>query len=234
VLAVGDAEFQRKCLGKMGDVAHAGRTVLFVSHNMAAVRGLCSRSLLLRQGRVEIDGSSDRVIAAYLADVGAGSGDKRSWSYRHRGARVAIEDVEVLVDGAAAAAVQSGDEVTFRIGYRALVPEVIGEELSMSVELYAEGQRVANLWTNFHSGRGLPIAPRGHLACTLPRWPFRNAPFRVDVYTHIGPDTQDWIQECASFTSHDGDYYGSGFITNPDQGILFLDHRWSAGRPGDA
>jgi lipopolysaccharide transport system ATP-binding protein len=67
VLAVGDAQFQKKCLGKMEDVARQGRTVLFVSHNMAAVRNLCSQAILLRDGRAELAGPTDDVIAHYLA-----------------------------------------------------------------------------------------------------------------------------------------------------------------------
>ncbi|HOT90768.1 MAG TPA: ABC transporter ATP-binding protein [Anaerolineae bacterium] len=66
VLAVGDAAFQKKCLGKMGDVAKEGRTVLFVSHNMAAVRSLCSRSVLLDRGQVIVNGSTEMVVTRYL------------------------------------------------------------------------------------------------------------------------------------------------------------------------
>lgn len=66
VLAVGDAEFQKKCLGKMEDVAHQGRTVLFVSHQMNSVRTLCSRCLLLRNGLLLTDGPVEDVISAYL------------------------------------------------------------------------------------------------------------------------------------------------------------------------
>ena len=71
VLAVGDVQFQKKCIGKMSEVAHHGRTVLFVSHNMAAVRNLCSRALLLDHGRNELDGTPDTVIAHYLANNAA-------------------------------------------------------------------------------------------------------------------------------------------------------------------
>lgn len=75
VLAVGDAEFQKKCLGKMGDVAKGGRTVLFVSHNMGAVQALCCRVLRLADGRVAGVGSTAAEVAAYLsAAVGAGRG----------------------------------------------------------------------------------------------------------------------------------------------------------------
>jgi lipopolysaccharide transport system ATP-binding protein len=66
VLAVGDAAFQKKCLSKMGDVAHAGRTVLFVSHNMTAIRSLCARAALIEGGRLASDGGIDEVIALYL------------------------------------------------------------------------------------------------------------------------------------------------------------------------
>src|SRR5262249_39772458 len=67
VLAVGDSEFQKKCLGKMRDVAGLGRTVLFVSHNMAAVRALCPRAVLLDAGRLIVTGPSDEVISRYVA-----------------------------------------------------------------------------------------------------------------------------------------------------------------------
>ena len=67
VLAVGDASFQKKCLGKMGDVAQQGRTVLFVSHNMDAVRRLCSRCVLLEAGEVATDGKPAGVISRYLS-----------------------------------------------------------------------------------------------------------------------------------------------------------------------
>src|SRR5581483_6289977 len=70
VLAVGDAEFQEKCLGKMRDVTRDGRTVVFVSHNLAAVRSLCSRALLLDQGRLVFDGRTGDAVERYLQRAG--------------------------------------------------------------------------------------------------------------------------------------------------------------------
>jgi len=69
VLAVGDAAFQKKCVGKMGEVARVGRTVLFVSHNMGAVRSLCDRALWIDQGQIKMDGEASQVITAYLSSV---------------------------------------------------------------------------------------------------------------------------------------------------------------------
>jgi len=69
VLAVGDVEFQKKCMGKMGDVAREGRTILFVSHNMTAITNLCHRAILLKQGKVEFDGDVVIGVRKYLNDV---------------------------------------------------------------------------------------------------------------------------------------------------------------------
>jgi lipopolysaccharide transport system ATP-binding protein len=78
VLAVGDAEFQRRCLGRMEDFGANGRTVLFVSHNMQAVAQLCDRAILIEEGRITRDGPSGDVVAHYL-QTSAGIGSSRSW-----------------------------------------------------------------------------------------------------------------------------------------------------------
>src|SRR5213076_1953142 len=74
VLAVGDAEFQKKCLGKMGEVARGGRTVLFVSHNMTAVQQLCNRAMLMRAGWIAVQGKTVEVIAAHIGEADGSSG----------------------------------------------------------------------------------------------------------------------------------------------------------------
>jgi lipopolysaccharide transport system ATP-binding protein len=72
VLAVGDAAFQRKCLGKMEDVAHSGRTVVFVSHNMGAVNSLCSRAIWVDKGQIREEGPAQQIVAHYLDSVREG------------------------------------------------------------------------------------------------------------------------------------------------------------------
>lgn len=105
VLAVGDAEFQRKCLGKMRDIASGGRTILFVSHNMNAVQRLCHQALWLEQGQVVAQGATEKIVADYLADANAlaspgdwfdarhvvhrGSGEARFVELRYRGGDLA-------------------------------------------------------------------------------------------------------------------------------------------------
>jgi lipopolysaccharide transport system ATP-binding protein len=79
VLAVGDAAFQRQCLGKMHDISRSGRTILFVSHNMPAITRLCDRALLFADGQLVDDGPSDRVVARYLGSA-FGTTARRDWS----------------------------------------------------------------------------------------------------------------------------------------------------------
>jgi len=80
VLAVGDAQFQEKCLGKMGDVSEEGRTILFVSHNMKAIEHLCPRVILLENGSVSLVGNSNLVVDHYLGrDMGIESKGERRW-----------------------------------------------------------------------------------------------------------------------------------------------------------
>jgi len=105
VLAVGDAAFQRKCLGKMGDVAGHGRTILFVSHNMTAVQALCSRALWLDEGRIRMIGEVGDVVSHYLREA-ASSVTERIWTDKEyaSGDNVALQRACIVpADGTAAA-----------------------------------------------------------------------------------------------------------------------------------
>ena len=94
VLAVGDAEFQNKCLGKMHDVAHQGRTVLFVSHNMAAVERLCERSILLRSGEIAKDATTDLTIRAYSRDaIDRHLASKKEWAFNSEKLKLQVKNV---------------------------------------------------------------------------------------------------------------------------------------------
>jgi lipopolysaccharide transport system ATP-binding protein len=94
VLAVGDVEFQNKCLGKMKDVAHSGRTVLFVSHNMAAIRQLCSSAILLQQGRISLFGTADQVVSRYLTT------SHDATSFKPKVSRYGIELADITLEEA--------------------------------------------------------------------------------------------------------------------------------------
>jgi lipopolysaccharide transport system ATP-binding protein len=152
VLAVGDAEFQRRCLGKMQEVSAGGRTVVFVSHNMAAVQRLCSRAVLIDKGRLVLDGMPGEVVAAYL---------DRGWSVDETGVTVIGDDADrfkgscaarlrkvLLTDtgGRPTSSVRLGQRFRITLTFDILRP--IGEavvEIGIST---TEGQRFATVQTS--------------------------------------------------------------------------------------
>ena len=119
VLAVGDVEFQKKCLGKMGEVAKAGRTVLFVSHNMLSIQNLCTRGILLESGRISMDGSITDVINKYL-DQGAEKTGEVSWASPDTAPgnkRVRLKAVRVVSEGQVTGVVDISKEFRIEIDY---------------------------------------------------------------------------------------------------------------------
>lgn len=116
VLAVGDYEFQRRCLGKMNEVAHSGRTVLFVSHNMTAIEELCAQSIWLKNGRMEASGETRAVVARYLAVTG-GSADWTIDAHTEREGTgtVRITRLELLAAKEDEAISQLGFRQSFRV-----------------------------------------------------------------------------------------------------------------------
>ena len=152
VLAVGDAEFQRKCVGRMRELSQTrGRTVLFVSHNDAAIRQLCPRSIWLDSGAVHMDGPSDEVVPAYLAaqssqavlDDWVDVGDRQ----RSGSGEVQFREVRMSVPGRAdARALAPGDPLTVTCRVEATQPVECG-----SIAVYfstASGLKVVSAGTN--------------------------------------------------------------------------------------
>jgi lipopolysaccharide transport system ATP-binding protein len=135
VLAVGDAEFQKKCLGKMSEVAGGGRTVLFVSHNMAAVETLCSRSVHLAAGRVVGDGETTEIVEAYL----------RAHCIRTRSAPLQQRKLQegLILERVCLSSldVRSGDAIDIKIDFKAEAP---GQLYECAVLFYStKGLRIA-------------------------------------------------------------------------------------------
>jgi lipopolysaccharide transport system ATP-binding protein len=131
VLAVGDIEFQKKCLGKMKDVAGQGRTVLFVSHNMQAVLNLCSRAVLLRGGVISNDDLCARVVDQYLTNNLTQNIFRPEPSKRRGNRRAEIESfrIEPLIP-------KTGNPLSFvfRVAHRSSAPVVIRFDLAVSIK----------------------------------------------------------------------------------------------------
>ena len=169
VLAVGDAAFQKKCLGKMGDVARQGRTVLFVSHNLGAIRSLCSRGIVLQEGALTFDGPVDAAISTYLAGLTAheeeGQADFGAEGLLFDGLRLLA--VRLRDDaGQVRALFDAADAVRLDVEYEVLAP-LRGARAVLRVTT-VEGE-IAFQSTD-HQARAEEQAPGRYVTrCTIPR-----------------------------------------------------------------
>jgi lipopolysaccharide transport system ATP-binding protein len=173
VLAVGDAQFQKKCLGKMGQVAGGGRTVLFVSHNMSSVQALCKKAIYLEAGRLKSAGSASDITAEYLRDTG---GVKPLTSVVDVGEACQIVGLSVSPD---VVAQHSSSEITLRLQARG--DTVINE---LSVLVYSLHQvRVAMIDLR---SIGLPqrLRPGDSIVAraTVKSWPLVEGDYTLGVY----------------------------------------------------
>jgi len=232
VLAVGDIAFQQKCLGKMQQVAGGGRTVLFVSHQMAAVQRLCARCVYLQQGRVLLDGDTRKVIDHYLSESTRGSG-AASWNANRSNPWLKIESVDLLVDGETRQTVPAGATLTLRVHYRCTEPGRFKEGLECGFIVSSQGQKLANFWSNAGLGHSLAIAPRGVISCTVPAWPFRTMPMSLQVHLNYRLENLVDVPEALCFESLDSDRFGTGIVPHASEGIVLLPHTWTGQTSND-
>ena len=196
VLAVGDVEFQKKCLGKMSDVAQTGRTVLFVSHNMAAISSLTQRCLVIGAGRLLFTGTSGDAIAKYVA---MGARPDAKTRFLGRGQHTRICDVALLdSEGVATRAYTPGLPFNLRIEF-----ETDGASgLSLEALLVNDiGQRIALASLHQFHGVSLPAkAGRyGTVVRLAPLW-LASGSYRFDVMSSLVNVSWDhWIEDALEF-----------------------------------
>lgn len=194
VLAVGDVAFQRKCLGKMGDLSHSGRTVLFVSHNMQAVRSLCSEAIWLDQGQVKAVGSSAKVIETYLdaASRNEKSGDlNAALAAMPPDPAFRMNYVSLEQDGVTTTTVLSGKPLDLVLGYT-LLRDTPGFHICIQV-FDVEGTM---LLETIHNGdaEDLPVVERGDYVSrvSFPAEFFAAHAFEVAIVPSIASQRDIW------------------------------------------
>lgn len=169
VLAVGDAAFQKRCLGKIGDVATSGRTVLFVSHNMGAIRSLCERAILLEGGKLVLDTDPATAITAYLSNVGVtGTEGIVSWSREDapQTEEVALRKIQTLGQSGEPRDLFEADQpITVEVHYE--VKKALSGARILLAMLTQEGE-LAFLTTD-HNSRQVSESPGMYKSvCTIP------------------------------------------------------------------
>jgi lipopolysaccharide transport system ATP-binding protein len=231
VLAVGDSEFQRKCLGKMREVATEGRTVLFVSHNMAAVQQLCQRGLMLHQGKLMFCGTIDDTVRKYIGQVKTltltevGKRKDRTGSQWLKFTKVVIHDSE----GNEINQVMSGQDIFVRLYYES-EKEMRNALVFVSFNLRNnQGVLLTNM-NSVDSGFGrLDIYRRGYFECQWPKFNLRFGDYDCNLFCSINDEIVDWMQSAFIINVQDGNFFQSGKLVGA-QGEILIHHSWSSGR----
>jgi lipopolysaccharide transport system ATP-binding protein len=230
VLSVGDRAFQERCLGRMQEVTQGGRTVVFVSHNLAAVQSLCTRALLLDGGRIVHEGEVADVIASYVAATDQEA--RVSLRNRHdRRGDGSLRFVEVEVSGRNGP-VATGEDIDVLVGYEAERPP---HNVTVSVSVFGPFGEPLFICTNTVTGDDIARAPtRGCFRCEVPRLPLQPGRYSLTLYAEVNGTTADWIQHAKFFTVAESDVFGTGRLPPASHGPLVVAHSWSVEEPTPA
>jgi homopolymeric O-antigen transport system ATP-binding protein len=235
VLAVGDVAFQKKCLGKMAEACSQSRTVLFVSHNLAAVEALCNRGVVLQHGLVVFSGSAKEAVQHYLNSLGDVSSAEQSHQVdlvsapgRPGKYRPWLKRLELYTENGEplTGSLPIGAPLTVKIYFHL-------EEPCKSVDAYIgfetlRGQRICTAFSGFEPDREHDERSGDQVfVCHISSLPLIAGEYKLTVGLHIGLDKVDLVEQAKHLAVHKTDYYGTGVLLAPDSGVFLLPNRWT-------
>ncbi|HKX30506.1 MAG TPA: ABC transporter ATP-binding protein [Blastocatellia bacterium] len=230
VLAVGDAAFQKKCLGKLGEVSRSGRTVLFVSHNLAALLNFCERGILLDRGRIAADDRIEPVVQRYLKSLRAATPSDlsnyadRQGNGRVRFTRVHFEDEQ----GSRLEQAVAGRPLVIALDYRSTENRALPNCRASIAFHDTLGQVLFNCSSELVIHDPIMLPPAGTIRCLIPRFPLSQSQYLLTIFLEVNREVEDWILNAIELEVVDGDFYGTGRLY-PDgwrgKGVL-VPHDW--------
>lgn len=230
VLAVGDVSFQRKCLGKMEDIGSSGRTILFVSHNMAAVENLCSKALVLKEGCVDFHGEVNEGIQHYHAYFGESEGINLVGATRSGDGRARISDIWFSdIEGNRLPILKSGQEVQLHICVDPISGSCRNLILAAGVTTL-QGEGILHLSTEIGGLVVQHFDVRSVFTCTLPRLTLRGGYYSMNLFLSSNGVVADWLQDAFRFQVEDADFYGTGKLPPEGYSIFLADFSWAVAK----
>jgi lipopolysaccharide transport system ATP-binding protein len=231
VLAVGDVAFQKKCLGKIESVANEGRTVLFVSHNLAAIENFCHRGIVIHEGKLLFRGSAKQAVHQYL-----GIADERDHCHRHvfdlgsargraPGFPSILKKLELFTEGNTPlnGSLKIGMPLTAHVHFHLERPTPNVEACLAFDTIF--GQRVFTAHSIFEPRRELKVCNGDQtFICEIPSVTFAPGEYRILVALRIGALTGDEVSDAARIDVAETDYYGTGYA--PWDGVMVLEQHW--------
>lgn len=227
VLAVGDIQFQKKCLEKMQQVSRSGRTVMFVSHNLASVRSLCDTAITLEKGQMAGIGDAETQVKAYLAQIASLSLTSLESREDRQGDGTALITNLVITDlsGQPLYHVFPGQGIRLVVKYRS---QVVGKVplVALSV-LSGDGNKLFHV-DNLTRNQPLPLSQaEGEYVCTIPRLPLTPGLYQINACLLLNEITVDHIWTAATLEVLPGDFFNVGKVAEHFSSMIYVDHEWS-------
>ncbi len=229
VLAVGDAEFQRKCLGRMNEVAGEGRTVLFVSHQMEAIQSLCTRAIWLQQGLLTHDGKPTDVVGQYLAASFPG-GSRALFENRHD--RMGEGHLRVIAlevhDGEGRPPRTGGKAVFVVVLRRAQISGSANVVLRLRLFVCDAFERVLTMFANENTGDDIRLgSSEAQVVCEVPQLPLVPGAYTLSFSLRTNGVVQDKLNNAFSFEVGAGNFVEG--LRTEHAGAFHAQHRWVLG-----
>jgi lipopolysaccharide transport system ATP-binding protein len=230
VLAVGDTEFQKKCLGKMDEVARGGRTVLFVSHNLIAIESLCSTAIFLEAGSIKMTGSPVAVVSRYsqlITDARAMCANLRSHRGRTPDCTPLMTEASIVNTGTEPSIIRMGDNVAISVKFESPTP--IRPCCGFTIKT-DRGMRIFHISDRFSNHLlSAPPIRSGTLTCLLSGLPLMPGHYFIDVGLNdfALPTPYDMVEDACWFEVVPADLLGSGKLHSPEEGPVFYTGQWS-------
>ncbi|MFY0592621.1 polysaccharide ABC transporter ATP-binding protein [Roseivirga sp.] len=231
VLAVGDAEFQKKAIGKMQEVSKGeGRTVLFVSHNMLAVRQLCNRGLVLKNGQVAYQSDSNSAVDFYLSDSRNSLDDANVYLEDHMNRRagrpVFFHSISTHSQGQLTNQIKIGNSIEFRIK---LLGGVVLEKKFLKITIEnTGGQRIATISNKYSDLYEFTSDFNNYdIKCEVSTMALLPGEYFVSVFLNDEKDPGDAIDNAFSFTIVDNLVSKSGALPHKGESLIYIPSQWS-------
>ncbi len=229
VLAVGDSAFQKKCLGKMNEISSKeGKTILFVSHNMAAIQNLCNKSFVIKNGKIDFPiNDTNAAIRHYIKDsiklsrLGISERMDRSGE-----GMIKFENI-VLVDnsGSEVKGIHTGQEINFIIETKYDIHAITNVSVAMTVYT-DEGAEILTLANHISLESFAEIKSNQKIVCNVKKFPLTKGDYVLNVSVYKDSILQDYITEAFSFTVFEGDFYGNGKILPGNTPSVLIENNW--------
>lgn len=232
VLAVGDAEFQKKCLGKMDKITkEEGRTIIFVSHNLGAIKQLCNRTILLKNGSIEMVGPTVEVIEKYALQTPTPRLPLNERVDRRGDGKLRFTDIEFFIDEKITNSILTGEPFKVRLYYKNNESSTLTNvAFSFSINDPTTGEHLLVFWTET-SGSGFTIDnKRGYIDCNIKTCPLTHGHYPINVYTTTNGLVSDYVTNASIISVDDTKYFNKGRRDADSHPQYIINHDWSIGK----